>query len=586
MEARTPSINEVLKRDTALRIPYYQRRYVWGEEYWERFAQDMESTIDSEQTYFLGSFIFSKEKGNGNKENIKKGISAKYLVVDGQQRLTTLMIYMKVLHFQLQKNEDFSRQYLAYGNMPILEHNHEDIVAFNEVMGLSSPQSLPCTNNIYKAYQYFSKYLSDAKENRGVNLQDLLNSITASVRFMLLILDSEADDEQRIFDTINSLGVPLTTGELMKNFLYKSNDEGLKMYEETWRPVFDTDKQVDFWNKDRVKARLAKNSKNTNIEVFFHAFVRIKMWDFKDSLTSLQKVSFVKAGNVFSTCKSFVNDFGMSHVDLANEIIEYANLYRKYFNMESLNNMIPKYSCVERVACLINATTNSAIIPYVLYVLKNVESEAERNDIFSYLESYLVRRILAGSENKSYSDLFSENLIGNRINTCAALVDYIASKEGYALAMPSDLEIKNAVANRNIKDATLLLYIYESKLPRNASEKEVLAYNDYMSDKLMPAPKKDNLSTWVPFEDRDIEEQRKQVAETLGNSFMLEVSGKRELKAAENKALASKLPVFVKHNPELRTNRALENIHNIWNMDSIGKRNECLANGFCKVFSI
>lgn len=583
MDARTPSINEVLKKDTVLRIPYYQRRYVWGEEYWERFAQDMESTMDSDQTYFLGAIIFSKE--NKTQEDNRKGISEKYLVVDGQQRLTTLMIYMKVLHLMLKKNADFTQQYIVCGNTPILVHNHEDIAAFNHVMSLDTLHTLSGNNNIFKAYQYFSKYLADAKENRGVDLQVLLNCITALVRFMCLKLDSKEDDEQRIFDTINSLGVPLTTGELMKNFLYKSNDDGLKKYTTTWRPVFDTDKQVEFWNKDRARARQAKNSKNSNIEVFFHAFVRIKMWDFRESLTSSQKIRFVKAGNVFSTCKSFVEEFGMSHLDLADEIIEYANLFRKYFNVESLNNPIPVYSCVERVACLINATTNSAIIPYVLYVLRNVESEVERNDIFGYLETYLIRRILAGSDNKSYSDLFAENLIGNRINTCDSLVDYIASKEGY-LAMPSDFEVINSVATHSIKDSTLLYYMYETKIHRNSEEVEVLSYNDYMSDKLMPTPKKDNQGTWIPLANREEEEQRKQLVETLGNSFILSVSGKRELNAVANKPLSAKVPVFAKYNLKMRTNHALGDIHNIWSMDMIRKRNECIAKGFCTQFSV
>ena len=583
MNACTPSINEVLKRDTVLRIPYYQRRYVWGEEYWERFAQDMESTMDSDQTYFLGAIIFNEEKKS--LEDIRNGISEKFLVVDGQQRLTTLMIYMKVLHLILGKNEDFTRQYIVTGNTPVLLHNHEDMPAFNHVMSLDTRQVLGDGNNVYKAYKFFSNFLTEA-QGRGVDLQVLLNCVTALVKFMCLKLDSTTDDEQRIFDTINSLGVPLTTGELMKNFLYQSDSQGLEAYEKTWRPVFDTDEQVDFWNKDRSKSRQAKDSKNTNIEVFFHAFVRIKMWDFKDSLTPAQRVRFVKSGNVFSTCKSFVEDFGMSRLDLANEIIDYANLFRMYFNVDFLNKQIPTYSCVERVACLINATINNSIIPYILYVLKNVSSEQERNDIFGYLETYLIRRILAGSDNKNYSDFFSENLIGNRIDTCAALVEYIASKEEYALAMPSDFEVITAVASRSVKDATPVFYMYETKISRNPDEVEVLSYNDYLAEKLMPTPKRDNQESWIPLQNRDEEDQRKQLADTLGNIFILSNEGKKALKAVVNKELVNKLPVFTRYNFDMRTNHALANINNIWTKEMINTRSQDLAKGFCKLFKI
>lgn len=56
-------------------------------------------------------------------------------------------------------------------------------------------------------------------------------------------------------------------------------------------------------------------------------------------------------------------------------------------------------------------------VPYLLYILKNVGSENERVKIFDYLESYLVRRIVCKSKNNNYSDLFSENLIGQAINS-------------------------------------------------------------------------------------------------------------------------------------------------------------------------
>ena len=96
MEARTLSIRGIIQNDTLLRIPYFQRRYVWGEDEWARFAVDMESTIENERSYFLGAVILKNEEVSH--DDNKNGIGQKYLVIDGQQRLTTLAIYMKVLH--------------------------------------------------------------------------------------------------------------------------------------------------------------------------------------------------------------------------------------------------------------------------------------------------------------------------------------------------------------------------------------------------------------------------------------------------------------------------------------------------------
>jgi hypothetical protein len=473
----------------------------------------------------------------------------------------------------------FTTQYIIEGNDSVLYHNHEDSAAFNTIMSLDVSQRFHRDDsNIYRAYNFFQNYLSSSKE-RGVNLKILRNRIIARVKFVVIKLNAANDDEQKIFDTINSLGVPLTTGELMKNFLYKENDEDL--YFETWRNVFDTDDRLEFWNADKSKSRQAKNPKNSNIEVFFHAFVRVKMWDFKDKLTTNQRKTFVKSENVFSTCKSFVEIFGMDRLDLANEIIEYAELFREYFDNKILNQTIPTYPCIDRIACFINATTTYSVIPYVLYLLKNVQNVTERNDIFGYLETYLVRRMLAGSDNKNYSDLFSENLIGNKVNTYVGFVNYINGKEG-ALAMPSDSDIQNAIYVRKVKDATPLYYLYESKIPGNTID----AYSEYISDKLMPTPKKDNYDTWPQLTDQDEEEERKQLSETLGNFFILSKSGKKAINNVEDKALADKLAVFRTNNPSLRINNDLTTITNVWSSGQINTRNKNIATGFCKQFPL
>ena len=88
MKAETPSINGVFKNSTVLRIPFFQRQYVWGEKEWERFVNDMESLVGVRKKYFLGSLIFKNEEPTD--EEAAYGVSEKYTVIDGQQRLTTL----------------------------------------------------------------------------------------------------------------------------------------------------------------------------------------------------------------------------------------------------------------------------------------------------------------------------------------------------------------------------------------------------------------------------------------------------------------------------------------------------------------
>ncbi|MFZ4478172.1 MAG: hypothetical protein ACOYPR_23470 [Saprospiraceae bacterium] len=84
------------------------------------------------------------------------------------------------------------------------------------------------------------------------------------------MLLAAGDDEQEIFDTINSLGVRLTTGELLKNFIFSDNI--IKpLYDTLWEPVFEDDEeQILFWNKPKTSGRIIR----TNIEVLLYCYLQ------------------------------------------------------------------------------------------------------------------------------------------------------------------------------------------------------------------------------------------------------------------------------------------------------------------------
>lgn len=576
MEARTSFISGVVQRNTLLRIPYFQRRYVWEKPDWERFAEDMEGTLDSERSYFLGAIMLKEEKVS--MQDRRDGISARQQVVDGQQRLTTLSIYMKVLHMLASKNNDFTNQYLqASSNQePVLIHCHEDKRVFNEIVHMEHPTPYDSDSNIAKAYNFFVEYLKE-RRNAGVNLLDLLNTVNASVTFVVISL-SQDDDEQQIFDTINSLGVPLTTGELMKNFLYGPEDE--QAYNENWKPMFDVDDAQKFWGTDASKTRQSKTKDNSTIERFFHAFVRVKMWDFKDrsEMTMARRKMFVKSENVFSTCKSFVEIFGMDKQELATEIIEYARLFKKYLNVQVLDERVPRTGGIKRIACIINALNSTTLTPYVLYILNNVKDEADRNEIFTYLEKYLVRRMMTNMSSKNYSDLFAENLIGQKIDTVDKLSEYLGGKDkDLSLSMPDNAKIAfgcNSVkfAEKNVR---LVYYLYETSLV--GSDSKIEGYNSCMALQLMPKPCTDANQNWPKCANNDDEVQRQDLIDTIGNFYLLDTNTNSP-KKVQNKTLAEKLPVFLKAGENFRSSKQkLENL-TAWTQQDIMQRNTGLVN--------
>src|SRR5687767_9315068 len=92
MEAGKRTINDLFNGNKILEIPFFQRAYVWSTPQWERFLADMEHVSLTNKPYFLGSVILKQQWTTSG-----HSIGDKRTVIDGQQRLTTLTIFFKVL---------------------------------------------------------------------------------------------------------------------------------------------------------------------------------------------------------------------------------------------------------------------------------------------------------------------------------------------------------------------------------------------------------------------------------------------------------------------------------------------------------
>ena len=517
MRAETPGITNVFQRSTILRIPFFQRQYVWGQKEWDRFLTDMDSLIGARTKYFLGSLIFKEEKVSD--EEFSYGVSNKYSVIDGQQRLTTLSLYLKALHSQIAddttRNNFEATFFIQNGQRtPVLSHSINDRAAYQEAMW-GNPLDAYADKRVVQAYHYFYDELS-----KRDNKRDLLMAVYGRIKFVTIILD-EQDSEQQIFDTINSLGVDLTIDELMKNFLYEIDDE--EAYKQNWKPAFDDNEVRKFWGTDDAARKQAATDENKTITNFFFDFVRIKMWDYRDQRGFDRKV-LAQKNHIFDTCKAFVELFHADKQELANEIIEYSKLYHSYFNKKNLDIRVPTTPCIERVACIAMASVPS-ITPYLLYVLKNVSDSTERNCIFAYVEKYLVRRMVCFSadQNKNYVEFFGETLTGNRLDSYDKLRTYIENIDDERnQRMPSDDEIRLSIHQRTYGSDDLVprlfFYLQESA---NRYMPNMGGFNYFLAETIIPKRTKANEANYPPHADDTLEQQRQTRIKSLGNYILL-----------------------------------------------------------------
>ena len=188
--------------------------------------------------YFLGSIILKK----GRTLQTWEDYSDCKIVIDGQQRLTTLIIFMKALCLKKKENQLFERDFILENNQVALRHGKNDIDAFQKVIRQTEPELLENKepkSQIIEAYNYFIEHIKDTSlYNRTV--------IKQNIQFVCIDLVEE-EDEQQVFDTINSLGVKLTTAELLKNYFFDENN--VDEYNKNWAAVFEKDDETKaYWD--------------------------------------------------------------------------------------------------------------------------------------------------------------------------------------------------------------------------------------------------------------------------------------------------------------------------------------------------
>jgi uncharacterized protein with ParB-like and HNH nuclease domain len=499
MDAGKRTINDIFNGNRILEIPFFQRAYVWGDDQWERLLEDMESVSHSNKPYFLGSVILKQQPTQTGST-----VGDVRTVIDGQQRLTTLNIFFKILCHKSGQSHLFDRIFrLMSSNDLAVFHNHNDIETFNKVLDLNELVELEETDNIIKAYSYFKKHVDPEK----YNIQNILSRIL----FVGIDLDVN-EDEQQIFDTINSLGVRLTTAELLKNYFF--NRDELTLYNEFWKNIFEKDDETkNYWDKEITTGRLRR----TFIDLFFYSYLQIKVQDSRIKIKTEDKIEFSKVETLFESYKKLIKDYNLNKRDVLEEIKEYALLFKTNFDYNIIHRELTAESGIERINAIIFGLDTSTLISYVLYILRNVSDNQQRNELFELLESYIMRRMIVHATTKNYNQLFTERLISNEVLSKEQFIEFINKRSDKINYLPNDNELKNGFENdiHVNKQSAGIVYLIESKI-RNRSRQatQLLGISKYSLEHLMPKKWENNWGKLNSIAERDF---RNRKLLTLGN---------------------------------------------------------------------
>ena len=498
MDAGKRTINDIFNGNRVLEIPFFQRAYVWGEEQWERLIEDMETVSQFKKPYFLGSVILKQQqtKSEYNIGDIRT-------LIDGQQRLTTLNIFFKVLCLMKGENSSFKRMFMLENEDLALWHNHNDIDSFKKILNLNDLKEIDSVDRITQAYNYFKENIDLDKVDR----QTILNNIM----FVGIDLAVE-EDEQQIFDTINSLGVRLTTAELLKNYFFDRTE--INEYNEFWRDVFEFDDETkSYWDREITTGRLTR----TFIDLFFYSYLQIKIQDSSLKIKATDKNEFSKVETLFESYKSIIKKYDLDKKKVLAEIKEYAILFKENFNYDIVNDELNDEFGIERINAIIFGLDTSTLIPYVLFVLKNVQDENQRIELFKFIETYVMRRMVVRATTKNYNQLFTDRLISNNIISKQQFVDYIEKSAEKINYLPDDHDLKNGFNESKLinKQSAGILYFIESKIrDRNKQATQLLGIGKYSLEHLMPKKWENN---WGQLDSKEEIDYRNRKLLTLGN---------------------------------------------------------------------
>lgn len=425
MQAQVHSISNVLSLTaTSFFIPPFQRAYAWGKTEIERYFSDIKKILQyknepKQLEHFFGTLVVKSEIN---------GFETIYKVIDGQQRLTTTLIFLIALRDNLTTDNNeinhINQTYLftSNGNIKLTPV----IKDYENYQALVNKQ-ITKPSIIKTAYDIFCNLINDYKKQFSeVILQDFIYAIK-KLNIAVIFLEEDpfkGEDPQIIFETLNSLGKPLTLSDLIRNYVLLNfpADKQTKIYETLWFP--------------KIEQPLGDKSSE-----FFRDFLQYK------TQKLLKVVSNNSTKEIYAEFKSFVAEHYNNHDEFVNDIILYVPLYKLIITEENYNNeVIKNKEAIELLRNIFWDIKSEAFKPFVLGMLFYYNNKKLSDNILidslKTIRTYLIRRRimkLTLGENKTIPTLskFVDDLANKKITMLELLTNL-----AFATRFPNDAEVR------------------------------------------------------------------------------------------------------------------------------------------------
>ncbi|NLV28260.1 MAG: DUF262 domain-containing protein [Methanomicrobiales archaeon] len=476
------------------KVPLFQRPYVWSRQQWEQLWSDIgeqytlrESSGHSHPARFLGSVVVVREY----EKNLDK-----YVIIDGQQRITTISIILAVIRaFAREKGmselygqisgflknapKSGEGQYVVIPtriDKKALFHIFDEDYVFDQ------------DSRIVECFDYFWWQLDRSSD---IDLNILQQVITEDLCVVYIELD-EGENPNQVFEALNYRGVPLEESDLIRNFFFahlESQEVAEIQYDILWKPM-----------EERLM----------NEQSLISSFLRHYC---------MKEGRFIRSGEIFEKIhRRFQNASPEVINNLLEDISRASQFYRTILFPVPEEGDSPLRREIKKALFRIGRISNNEAAPFLLLTLAALEKEEDKSglseehilNIISCIESYLIRRKVCARSDVVYEDVFE--ILCRAANESSG---FLTSEETSALLsslqapfdMPDDDEFTDHLKYSDLyqpESQNLLAFVILERLedffssqPRGSEPVE--AYDlfegeseTWMIDHIMP----ENLSDW------------------------------------------------------------------------------------------
>lgn len=556
-----PSEQKLLKmlssNDVTFFIPPYQRNYEWTSEQCEVFLEDVKKTYMANKQgkkveHFFGTVTYFSDETPFGQPN-------KLVLIDGQQRITTTMLFLVALR-DICEDENIknfiNNKYLKNENATDNQNEYKiklkqvetDWEAYKNIILGDSIDDNQKDSAVYRNYKWFMNELTKLVNNNYEldNLIELGISKFSVVAVELQPEKNEWENPQEIFESMNSLGKPLSLADLVRNYLLLGLDADTqtKYYNKYWLQIEKViPKQVSNFIRDYMQAYLYKaclKATEANHKKLYAQFKDV----FQNS----------SPADLLSRLKSSAEIYAylVSGISTGNKEID-----RQLHDLEQMN-----------------ITTAYSFLLSLFRMWK--ENTFKNEDIVDILEAFKIycfrRRFILGltsAENKNFPQLTRYiEALAKANDKKKKMFDILSSQESN-LRLPNDIELTRVLETMNFynfKYAQFYLALVEEHITKSRPD---LSDSHLQKEHIMPQTLSDE---WKAELGENYEDIQQELVNTIGNITLI-----RHNQELGNKSFEFKKDIYT-NNAGLQIAKTMITNNDHWNADTIKARTTWLTN--------